>query len=514
MTPAYKRKLFYLLFSTSVLRLLLASFTEFGNDEVYYWTYAQHLQWNYFDHPPMVALWIRFFTGDLALEQYEVFVRLGSIVSCAISTVLIFRIATRLHSEGAGWIAALLYNASIYASIIAGVFILPDSPQMVFWCSCLYLLLRIDGDSRRWKWWLLFGICAGLCIMSKVHGAFLWIGFGLYILFTKREYLRLPQLYVAAFITALIISPIFLWNIQNNFITYRYHSERVTVHGFALNYTGFARELFGEIFYNNPLLVFIIATALISWRKIRAGRVATLKLYNFIALPMIGVLIMLSLFRDTLPHWSGPAYVTLIPIAAIYLSKNGKGLQKARWALGIMVCIAIAGLCLINFYPGTMGDKSPKELGYGDFTLDMYGWREAGEEFQKLYKKEQASGVMAPQAPVICYRWFPAANEDYYFCREVEAPVIGLGTVHDLHHYVWLNSYRLHETNLQQAYCIVPSHESYDVRAQYSSYYKKVDSITTINNYRGGKMCRSFSVWRLQGWKNAPVPVPQHLQVK
>jgi len=55
--------------------MLVAYSLELGNDEVYYQTYAQHLQWNYFDHPPMVALLIRLSTINLFFHN-EFFVPL------------------------------------------------------------------------------------------------------------------------------------------------------------------------------------------------------------------------------------------------------------------------------------------------------------------------------------------------------------------------------------------------------------------------------------------------------
>jgi len=45
-----------------MLHLLIACFTELGNDEVYYYTYALQPDWNHFDHPPMVGLLIRLTT--------------------------------------------------------------------------------------------------------------------------------------------------------------------------------------------------------------------------------------------------------------------------------------------------------------------------------------------------------------------------------------------------------------------------------------------------------------------
>lgn len=53
---------------------------QLGNDEVYYLTYAQKLQWNYFDHPPFIALVIKCFSANLLLK-HEVFLRLGFIAA-------------------------------------------------------------------------------------------------------------------------------------------------------------------------------------------------------------------------------------------------------------------------------------------------------------------------------------------------------------------------------------------------------------------------------------------------
>ncbi len=43
----------------AVISLFQAGFTELMDDEAYYWVYSRHLDWGYFDHPPMVALLIK-----------------------------------------------------------------------------------------------------------------------------------------------------------------------------------------------------------------------------------------------------------------------------------------------------------------------------------------------------------------------------------------------------------------------------------------------------------------------
>ncbi|RYY39803.1 MAG: glycosyltransferase family 39 protein [Chitinophagaceae bacterium] len=525
--PNYRRRLLLLILIASALRLLLAGMLELGNDEVYYWTYAQRMQWNYFDHPPLVAIWIRLFTGNLELQYSEVFVRLGSVVSCAVASSILFHTVRRLHSERAAWITAVLYHCSIYAGIIAGLFILPDSPQMLFWCAALYFAVRIHESPRGWKPWIGFGLMAGLSILGKVHGVFLWFGMGLFILARQRAWLARPQLYVAAVLTALVASPILIWNLQNDFITYRFHSERVTVQQWAINWSGFARELGGQVLYNNPVNVLLVVAALAGLRGRSSATnsspddpsadafptkpgMAARSVFVWIGLPMIIVLLLLSLLRDTLPHWSGPGHVTLLPVAAIYLAEGS--LRRSRLFLslsrGFVLLLCALALALTYHWPGTMGSKDRTDFGFGDFTLDLHGWSETAPEFAALYQAEKDSGNMPYGAPLIAYKWFPAAHEDYYWCAPNDIPVIGLGDLHDLHHYAWLNRWRLHQVNLTQAWCVVPSNEYFDARTQFNRWYQRADSVTTITQLRGGQPARYFTVWKLSGWKtDAVIPV-------
>ncbi len=114
----YTKKVIALIIACSILRIIIASTVELANDESYYWLYSQDLKWNYFDHPPMVAIWIRLFTLNLWLEKYVMFLRLGSIVGCALSTWFMYKCVATLSNERAGWFAACLYNASFYAVVL------------------------------------------------------------------------------------------------------------------------------------------------------------------------------------------------------------------------------------------------------------------------------------------------------------------------------------------------------------------------------------------------------------
>ena len=59
MVKTYSQKVYLLIFIVAIAKIIAAPFLELGNDEVYYWTYALQLDFNHFDHPPLVGFLIR-----------------------------------------------------------------------------------------------------------------------------------------------------------------------------------------------------------------------------------------------------------------------------------------------------------------------------------------------------------------------------------------------------------------------------------------------------------------------
>lgn len=491
----FQKAIAIILFFTAV-RMCLSCFLEIGNDESYYWTYAERLQWNYFDHPPMVAVWLKFFTLNLSLQDHVFFMRLGSFTSCALSSYFIYKTITSISNKKAALIGVFLYNISFYATISAGIVMTPDVPQMVFWTFSMYLIAKMLQDADRWKYWLLFGMTAGLCIMSKVHGVFLWGGVFLYVLFYHRQLFAKPQFYVAAFITLIIISPIIIWNIQNDFITYRFHSERVTIgKETSLHWIGLLREIIGQIAVNNPFNIALIFIFLFSAKAMRDAPV--IRTYKLIGLPLLAIIFLIALFRQSLPHWSGPAYVTLLPAAAIGLSNVNRAtlIKTVRFAFFYTAVFILMVIAAVNFYPGTFGKKAEPFLGKGDISLDAYGWQEAGKKFAAIYKSHSKSD----KAPLVCNDWW-GAHEEYYFARPLKIKMIGIGSINALHHYAWRNEYNLPQIVMDTSFCIVHSDEFYNVRKTYYPYYTKADSVGTIHIFRGNKPAHNFYVYRLSGW--------------
>jgi len=489
----FARKAVWLVVAFTCFRLILSSFLNLGNDESYYLSFAQQLQINYFDHPPIVALWIRFFTANLVLQDHLFFIRLGSLVACALSSFFIYKTITAISTAGAGFAGVFLYNISLYASITAGLFIFPDTPQMVFWTASMYFVTQILRNDEKLLPWVLFGACAGLSIMSKVHAVFLWGGVFLYAVFYRRSWFSNKWFYLSATITAVIISPILIWNIQYDFITFRFHGERVVVNeksGF--NFMGLLRETVGQFVINNPFTVGLIAVFFT--KKYNSNVNSAVKVFKLMGIPLLIVIFFLSMFRTTLPHWSGPAYVSLLPIAAIGLSEMSlikfKIFYRSAFSYTIILFILIAAA--VNFYPGTFSNEVGTALGKTDISLDAFGWKEGGEKFAAIYKARNTSS----KHPMVCNTWW-GAHDEYYFARPLDIKMIGLGSVLDIHHYAWRLKYDTANIKMDTAYAIVHSYDYFDAKKAFATYYSKIDSIATIPIVRNKKLAYNFYVYEL-----------------
>lgn len=510
MNYQYSKKVLWLIVTVSVLKLVTASLIELGNDEVYYWTYALQPDWNHFDHPPMVGWMIRVTTLNLNWVN-EISLRLGSIVCAAISTWFIFKTGKLLANEKTGWYAALIYNLSVYTGIIAGLFILPDSPQMPFWTGALYIMahLFIKNDDQKTSIWLLLGLMIGLATLCKVHGLYLWAGFGLFIIITRIKWLLNWRLYAGVAVTLVCVLPIVYWNVINDFITYRYHSERVT--HTTIQWDMLGREVGGEFAYQNPVIFILIVISVIAIlrRRIRFNRKKASVWLLCMSLPMILLFWGVSLLNPTLPHWSGPAYIPLFFVGALYLEQRSHQLipDFLKVAASLVIIVLITGVALIRLSPVNFG--SHEKENYGEYcpTLDLSGWKNFSNDFAVKVKEEESRGLMKIHSPIIVNKWFPGGHLEFYTTRATGLPVIAVGNLEDIHKFAWLNKERQLLQLGDDAWSVVPSNLPLNVQESYGTYFTTISNPDTIKQIRNGGVVRYFYVYRLKGCKLVAKPV-------
>ena len=507
-----------LLAVSAIVRGVLAAWLEFGNDEVYYWTYALYPDWSHFDHPPMVGRIIQLFSLNLLFDS-EFFIRLASVVFMTANTYFIFRIGKEIKDARTGLYAALLYTASIYAFVITGIFIMPDTPLMLFWLLAVWMAIlyfkRLHTQKHSDSYIVLFGTFAGLAMLSKYSGAFLWVGLMLYILVFDRKPLKTWAFYCALLISINLVLPILKWNLQYDFISFSFHGARVG--GNKLNFSTFGTEIAGEFFYNNPVnfILSILAVVAVFKKKLNLDQVPQ-RLFLCIALPMIVVFWIFSLMRPTLPHWNAPAYVTLILLIAAWLKDKNTDLDRLPHsiigALAMLLLTLVIGVAEIKtgFIPLDKHTE-PEQVGQDDFTVDMYGWRQLGEKFADFREQKIAEGVMNEEDGIVANQWFPLANLDYYVARPLGLRVMGLGWPEQLHKYLWINDERGGFHLGENYWFLSDSRYPKDPKTTYQWFFKEIELVGVIEIDRCGKPAKNFFVYTCKDLCDLPPTLSQFM---
>ncbi len=504
---SYHKPLFLLIALSTLVRLILAAAFELGNDEVYYRLFALYPAWSHFDHPPMIGWVIWLTTLDMTFTS-ELAIRFSAVCFGAINTWLIFQIGTLIKNERTGWVAALLYVASLYAFIITGTFIMPDAPLSFFWLLSLWLLVKVFlgtlHPTQPNIYLILAGLFVGLAFLSKYTAVFIWSGVMAYIVFYDRSWLKKTSLWFSVALSLLCTLPVLFWNLHNEFIGFTFHYGRVNdFMQFRPDYLGI--ELGGEFLYNNPVNFIVTVIAVIAcFRQPVFIEKKWIRLFLWIALPMIFLFWLIACFRSTLPHWTGPAFVTLIPLTAAWIDHKYTTFRYfSVWnvvGLSILsVGLIIACIQIKTGQPFPDSHPDGKELGKYDFSLDMSGWQEMGEGFALIQQQAVEAGEMPAGAPILSYRWFPAAHLDYYVAAPNHTHVLALGDLERIHKFAWINEERggFHEG--MDCWYIVSSHDYRDPQELFGTYFTTISEPQIVKSTRCGKHVQNFYVYQLHG---------------
>lgn len=511
-TPNYTNYAMLLIVVSAMVRGVLAGWLELGNDEVYYRLYALYPDWSYFDHPLMVGWTIRLFSLDL-LFSHEFFIRLGSVILGSVNTWIMFLIGKNLYNARAGWFAALLYTSSVYGFVITGTFILPDTPQGLFWLWSLLIMLQtlpFSPDNRNVRRnFLLLGFLLGLGILSKYTVVFLWGGTVLYLLIYNRRWFKSLYFYYALAITAVLMLPLLIWNLQNDFISFTFHGNRVNTAGFVFRPDYFLTEIMGEFLYNNPInFVLIVMAVGVAFKGKLASDPKKTRIILLMGLPLIAVFLFFSLFRSTLPHWTAPGYTTLIPLAAVWLAakpslKTIPGIIQS--ALALLIFTLILGMLQIRTGLIPLDSTTTYEnLGEDDPSLDMFGYREAGKAFGQIVSRDMQTGEMLPSSFLVGNNWFPLANYDYYAATPANLKSMAIGTLDKIHLYAWINRAEGGFVTGNDAYYITDSRDFRPPDSLMRSYFEQVIPADTIEIQRGGKPAKRIFIFQMRNLQRIP----------
>jgi len=340
MIPA--RLTFALLAVLLVLRALMAALLPLSADEAYYWLWSLRPSFGYLDHPPMIAWLIA--AGTALFGATPLGVRFAGIVLSIPATWFVWRTAALLSKDRArAGLAALFFNLTLMASVelLAAT---PDMPSIVTAAAMIWALAKVQasGDGR---WWLAYGIAAGLALLSKYSALFLGLGTLVWLLLDlrapaadahkKTRWLVSPWPYLAAAVALAIFAPHLWWQSLHQWQTFQFQFSRVASGHFTLRFIG--EFLAAQLGLATPLVFALMLAGL--WRASRRGSDAF-----FLAVPVwtaAAYFLEHALHDRVQGNWPAFLYPALAVLAAD---------AAARWRRTAWAAMAVAAALLAAVY--------------------------------------------------------------------------------------------------------------------------------------------------------------------
>ena len=307
------RRLFYItLFSTLVIKIILAAAIPITADEAYFIEWGQHLSDGYYDHPPMVGwiLWVLLKFGNSTLLMRSPAVAMSTIIGVGIYLLL------RSYDQGRAYLVAVLYMISPIA--VLGILITTDGPLIIFsFLSCAFLFKALRDNSMKFYFWA--GVCLGLAFLSKYFAVLLIGSYLAYYLFSDRNRDK-TRGFALLFLASLPFGLINLYwnythcwdNILFNLLTRN--------HGMQLSWGKFLMWVGIVVYLVTPPLLFY----LMRHRRELAERVraSELKIFVYSSVIPFAFFTLLSTFKDIGLHWPLSFYGFVFLSLAIYLSNK------------------------------------------------------------------------------------------------------------------------------------------------------------------------------------------------
>lgn len=325
----------WLLAGWVVVNLLQAAFTGISNDEAYYALWGQHLDWGYFDHPPMVALFT--FLSSL-LAPGALGVRLMTVLAQALTLWLVWRLLKEsgLKKSDDTVLSFFIVAASLVMVAALGFVTTPDVPLLLF--AALFLLnYRRFLQRANWANLLLLGLSMAGMVYSKYQSV-LVIGF--IVLSNPRLLLNL-RFWLSGLLALLLLAPHVYWQYLNDFPSFQYH---LVARSAAFKWAYFLEFLPNQLAVFNPLTLGLVIYVLV---KRRSADVFERGL-RFVIVGFLLFFWVMAFRGHVEPHWTVVASLPML----ILLVREAAVQPRVRrfihtWVLGSLGLVLLARVALL-----------------------------------------------------------------------------------------------------------------------------------------------------------------------
>ena len=414
--PDRRHSIALLIAVVTLLRLLLAATVPLLPQEAYYWTWSRHLDWSYFDHPPLATYSIALTTALFGTTSFGI--KAAAVVWALGWNLLWARLILDMYGDRrlVFWSLAALNLTLLYEAYALAP--TPDAPLLFAWVGTIWAVWRASqsGDGR---WWLAAGVFLGLAWLGKYTGILLVPVVFLYLLTspTQRHWLLKPQPYVAAALAVIVFGPVLYWNSQHEWISLAFQSSRRvgSMSGFKPRY--FLLLIGTQFLMMTPYLFVIAIAALVRgargwWARSSDDRTRLLLLNA--AVPI--VLFTLISFRSIIKiNWLVPAFWSLVILGVHHLLAREHGFRNLARGLASSAAILVAcGLVL-----------AIPNLPIADDMNSWSGWKEAAARVDRVQQSEQAAGresfVFSPNYKISSLLRFYLPGQPRTYAQDVYA---------------------------------------------------------------------------------------------
>lgn len=364
-----KKSAFYIILLLAVFSAIYNAFLPLHGDEAYYWMWSHHLQLGYYDHPPLIAYMI-YLTNFISQSEWGV--RLVNVISMSVAAIYVFKLASEMFDDRVA-LNALLIISSVILVHAGYIITTPDSPLILFSSMALYYSYRALFFGRTLDF-ALTGITLGFMMLSKYTAILFVFVLLVFIVFKKREMFLKLNFYLAILLATIVVSPMILWNFENDWISFSFQLGHGTTDSFEIYPHLFFDFLAGQFGIFSPVFAGILFFFLIKDKFYYKDD----KLF-FLSLSTAFIILFFlykSLYTRMALNYSAPAYISGAILTAYIFEKYN---FKKTFKIGLIIAIvmSIIGRFMFMFYLEVVQER-------------MYGNKEAVQLVQTHAKESDS----------------------------------------------------------------------------------------------------------------------------
>ncbi len=489
----YQSAFYFFLLALTVFRIAFSGWFELSLDEGYYWVWSKHLDFSYYDHPPMVA-YMTALTG--LLGESERLIRLPATLCGSAITWLIYIMASDIFSSRkAGFAAAVLLNLTpIFA--VGTLMMTPDVPLSLFWTLSLYFGYKIVDTQKTVYWWAL-GLCFGLALLSKYNAALFAPAFLVFLIFSKenRHWLFRGEPYLAFALSVLVFAPVIYWNYKNDWISFSFqfsHGLNPDSRSALLNAAEFWGGQVG--LYGIFLFVFIVVSAAGIGRMGHLSKRDDYIYLSFMSISLLLFFLLNSFLKRMEGNWSIVAYFAAIAATPGFVMLKAERMSekgRRRLIYGYRFSALFAAVLIVYTHIQIVDPVLPMPQKY-EISRRIFGWRALAAEADKRLKP------LNKGAFILANRYQISSLLTYYSPGHTEAYITNgknrFGYLGSIAHLIGKDAVYVTETQRSEA-------------GRIARFFDRVEPAGKIRIVRRGELIREFEFYKCFNYKGGLIEI-------